>query len=132
MPGSASLPRRSKVLFSLVLAAIVALIAFGPLREATWIECAFSSTLILAFIVLLVLLTRRWMFALALPTLVFGGLLIASIMKFHYLTTPLMAPDLVYFVNRDLFDVALHYPPILIAVVAGTTKAALPNGESRP
>jgi len=125
MPGSASLPRRSKVLFSLVLAAIVALIAFGPLREATWIECAFSSTLILAFIVLLVLLTRRWMFALALPTLVFGGLLIASIMKFHYLTTPLMAPDLVYFVNRDLLDVALHYPPILIAVI--TAAIAIPT-----
>src|SRR5580765_2406001 len=125
MPGSASLPRRSKILFSLVLAAFIALIAFGPLREATWIECAFSSTLILAFVVLLALLTRRWMFALALPTLIFGGLLIASIMKFHYLTTPLMAPDLIYFVNRDLLDVALHYPPILAAVI--TAVIAIPT-----
>jgi len=118
MPGPASLPRRSRILFSLVLAAFLVLIAFGPLREATWIERAFSSTLILAFVALLALSTRRWIFALALPTLVFGGLLIASIMKFHYLTTPLMAPDLVYFVNRDLLDVTLHYPPILGASIA--------------
>ena len=34
-------------------------------------------------------------------------------MKFHYLTTPLLAPDLVYFVNRDLLDVATRYPPIM-------------------
>lgn len=118
MPGSASFPRRSKILFSAVLAAFVALIAFGPLCEATWIERAFSSTLILALVVLLALLTRRWMFAFALPTAIFGGLLIASVMKFHYLTTPLMAPDLIYFVNRDLLDVAMRYPPILIAVIA--------------
>ena len=40
-------------------------------------------------------------------------------LKFKYLTTPMLAPDLVYFVNRDLFDVALHYPPIMLALVAG-------------
>ncbi|MBS0582346.1 MAG: sulfatase-like hydrolase/transferase [Proteobacteria bacterium] len=118
MPGTASLPRRSQFLFFIVLAAFLALLAFGPLSEATWIESAFSSSLVLAGVVLLALLARRWIFALALPTVVFGGLLIASIMKFHYLTTPLMAPDLVYFVNRDLLDVALHYPPILVAVIA--------------
>lgn len=117
MPGFASLPRRSKLLFLVVLAAFTALIVFGPLLEATWIERAFSSTLIIAFVVLIAFLTRRWLFAFALPTVIFGGLLIASVMKFRYLTTPLMAPDLVYFVNRDLADVALHYPPILIAIL---------------
>jgi phosphoglycerol transferase MdoB-like AlkP superfamily enzyme len=112
------LPRRSKLLFLVVLLAFAALIAFGPFCEATWIECAFSSTLIVACAALVALLARRVLFALTLTTVVFGGLLIASVMKFHYLTTPLMAPDLVYFVNRDLFDVALHYPPILVAIVA--------------
>jgi len=115
-PGFASLPRRSKLLFLIVLVAFVVLIAFGPFSEATWIERAFSATLILASVTLIAFLTRRLLFALTLPTVIFGGILIASAMKFHYLTTPLMAPDLVYFVNRDLLDVAFHYPPILIAV----------------
>ncbi len=116
--GFPSLPRRGKVLFALALVAFAALLAFGPLSEATWIECAFSATLIAAAALLLAFLTRRWLFSLTLPTMLFGGLLIASLIKFHYLTTPLMAPDLVYFVNRDLLDVALRYPPILIAIVA--------------
>lgn len=117
LTGFASLPRRSKLLFLAVLIAFAALIVFGPLCEATWIERAFSTTLILASVVLILFLTRRVLFAFTLPTVIFGGILIASVMKFHYLTTPLMAPDLVYFVNRDLLDVAFHYPPILIAVV---------------
>jgi hypothetical protein len=39
-------------------------------------------------------------------------------MKFHYLTTPLLAPDLVYFLNRDLIDVATRYPPIMFSLIA--------------
>ena len=58
-------------------------------------------------------------FALALPSIIFGGLLIAGTLKFHYLTTPLLAPDLVYFVNRDLLEVATRYPSIMIALVGG-------------
>ncbi len=114
--GFASLPRRSKLLFLIALVAFGLLIIFGPLSEATWIERAFSATLILANVAFIAFLTRRLLFAFILPTVIFGGILIASAMKFHYLTTPLMAPDLVYFVNRDLLDVALHYPPILLAV----------------
>ncbi len=120
----ASLPRRSKLLFLIVLVAFAALLGFGPLCEATWIERAFSSVLICANVALIAFLTRRILFAFALPTVLFGGILIASAMKFRYLTTPLMAPDLVYFVNRDLFDVALHYPPILLAIV--TAAIAIP------
>jgi phosphoglycerol transferase MdoB-like AlkP superfamily enzyme len=87
------------------------------LTEATWIERTFSLTLILATCCLLALTTRRLIFAFALPTVIFGGVLISSYMKFHYLTTPLLAPDLVYFVNRDLVEVATRYPPIMLAIV---------------
>jgi phosphoglycerol transferase MdoB-like AlkP superfamily enzyme len=117
-PEPASLPRRSKVLALFIFAGFVALIAFGPLTEATWIERAFSSTLIVATIALLAFLTRRLIFAFALPVVLFGGVLISSYMKFHYLTTPLLAPDLVYFVNRDLLEVATRYPPIMIAIIS--------------
>ena len=88
------------------------------MAEATGIERAFSATLLLATLALIAFLTRRIIFAFALPTVIFGGVLISSYMKFHYLTTPLLAPDLVYFVNRDLVEVATRYPPIMIAIVA--------------
>ena len=67
---------------------------------------------------MLAFLTRRLIFAFALPVVLFGGVLISSYMKFHYLTTPLLAPDLVYFVNRDLLEVAMRYPPIMIAIIS--------------
>jgi phosphoglycerol transferase MdoB-like AlkP superfamily enzyme len=114
---TASLPRRSKIFALLVLAGFLALVIAGPLTEATLVERVFSLTLILATIVLLAFLTRRLIFAFALPTVIFGGVLISSYLKFHYLTTPLLAPDLVYFVNRDLLEVATRYPPIMIAIV---------------
>ncbi len=87
------------------------------MAEATAIERAFSATLLLAMLALIAFLTRRIIFAFALPTVIFGGILISSYMKFHYLTTPLLAPDLVYFVNRDLIEVAMRYPPIMIAII---------------
>ena len=114
----ASLPRRSKIFALFILAGFVALVGFGPMAEATGIERAFSATLLLATLALIAFLTRRIIFAFALPTVIFGGVLISSYMKFHYLTTPLLAPDLVYFVNRDLVEVATRYPPIMIAIVA--------------
>ena len=117
MPERASLPRRSKILALIIFAGFVVLLALGPLTEATWIERGFSATLIVATIVLLAFLTRRLIFAFALPVVLFSGVLISSYMKFHYLTTPLLAPDLVYFVNRDLLEVATRYPPIMIAII---------------
>lgn len=118
MSTYASLPRRNRIFAGLVLIAFLALVICGPLIEATWIECAFSLTLLIAFVVLVALLTRRPIFSLALAVVLFGGVLISSSMKFHYLTTPLLAPDLVYFVNRDLVEVAMRYPPIMIGIVS--------------
>jgi phosphoglycerol transferase MdoB-like AlkP superfamily enzyme len=117
MPESASLPRRSKALALLVLIGFIALVMFGPLSEASWIERGFSLTLLLATIALIAFASRRLIFAFALPTVIFGGVLISSYLKFHYLTTPLMAPDLVYFVNADLLEVATRYPPIMISII---------------
>jgi len=117
MPEPASLPRRSRFLALLVLVAFLALVVCGPLSEATGIERAFSLTLVCATVGLIAMLTRRLTFALACVVALFGGVLISSYIKFHYLTTPLLAPDLVYFVNRDLLEVATRYPPIMISIV---------------
>ncbi len=113
------LPRKTKILFWLGLLAFVALLLAGPWREATAPERHFSSAWLLSSLVFVTLLTRRVGFALALTSLIFGGLLIASVVKFAYLTTPLLAPDLVYFVNRDLVEVLLRYPALLALFVGG-------------
>ena len=95
------------------------LVVFGPFAEVSLREILFSLALLFDAVLLVAFATRRPAFALALPSIVFGGVLVASALKFHYLTTPMLAPDLVYFVNRDLIDVATRYPPILASLIAG-------------
>jgi phosphoglycerol transferase MdoB-like AlkP superfamily enzyme len=112
-------PKRTRTVTAIALVGFAVLFVSGPLQQATAVECLFAATLLLISIVLMAFATRRFAFALALPCVIFGGLLLASVLKFHYLTTPLLAPDLVYFLNRDLFEVALHYPSIQFALIGG-------------
>ncbi len=111
--------RRARFASILAAAAFVLLLTAGPLNNGEFLERLFGVALILDVALLVAFATRRVAFALALPSIVFGGLLVAGALKFHYLTTPLLAPDLVYFVNKDLFDVATRYPSIMIALVGG-------------
>ncbi len=112
-------PKKTRVITAVALLGFAVLLVYGPLDQASFRERLFAVALLLTSIVLVALATRRFAFALVLPCVIFGGLQIASVIKFHYLTTPLLAPDLVYFVNRDLIEVATHYPSIMIALVAG-------------
>src|SRR4051812_17355676 len=114
MPPAAPLPRKTRILTSIVAALFGAMLVCGPLLEASSSERLFSLALVFTVVVLTAFLTRRVAFALALASVLFGGVLIAAVLKFQYLQTPLLAPDLVYMVNRDLIDVAFHYPPVLI------------------
>jgi len=119
MPNDAALPRATKIATTIAALGFLVLLVCGPLTEATLIERLFSISLLIAAVVLVAFASRRPAFALALPTILFGGILIASILKFKYLTAPLLAPDLVYMVNRDLFDVATRYPTIMFALIGG-------------
>jgi phosphoglycerol transferase MdoB-like AlkP superfamily enzyme len=112
-------PQINRIVMIVVAIGFLALLIFGPLLEATLTEQLFSVALVAASVVVVIFATRRPAFALALPTILFGAILIASALKFHYLTAPLLAPDLVYFLNRDLLDVATRYPLIMFALVAG-------------
>jgi len=119
MPIAATLPRKTRIVTYATAACFLALLVCGPLIEASLSERLFSTALLFTAVVLTAFMTRRPAFALALPTVVFGSILIASVIKYHYLATPLLAPDLIYSVNRDLLEVAMHYPPILAALTAG-------------
>ena len=118
MPNAAALPRATKIVTVIAALAFVSLLICGPLLEATLHEQLFSLALIVTTVVFVAFAARRPAFALALPTVLFGAILIGSALKFHYLTAPLLAPDLVYFVNRDLIDVATRYRPIMITLIA--------------
>jgi phosphoglycerol transferase MdoB-like AlkP superfamily enzyme len=111
--------RGAPVAAALAGIAFVVLLITGPLGNGDINERLFGVALIADVALLVAFLTRRITFALAVPSIIFGGLLVAGTLKFHYLTTPLLAPDLVYFLNRDLLDVATRYPSIMIALVAG-------------
>lgn len=115
---ASSFPRSVLVLTVLGLLAFLTLLIAGPLSEATLVDRLFSSTLLCGTAILFVFATRRLAFSLILTTILFGLIFISSILKFTYLTTPLLAPDLVYFLNRDLLGLLLHYPVLLGTAIA--------------
>jgi phosphoglycerol transferase MdoB-like AlkP superfamily enzyme len=99
--------------------AFAAVLLLGPLYDTPWNERLFAIALIFDAALLFAFMSRRPAFALTVPAVIFGALLIAGAMKFTYLTTPLLAPDLVYFVNRDLLDLATRYPSLMLALIGG-------------
>jgi phosphoglycerol transferase MdoB-like AlkP superfamily enzyme len=111
--------KRTRIVTWIAGLAFVAVLALGPLHDTPWNERLFAIALIFDAALFIAFLTRRPAFALALPAIIFGGLQIAGALKFTYLTTPLLAPDLVYFLNRDLLDVATRYPSVMIALIGG-------------
>lgn len=111
--------RRSRWITTLAVIGFLAVLIAGPLTASGGSETLFALALILDSALLVAFLSRRFAFALAVPSVIFGGILIAGALKFHYLLTPLLAPDLVYFLNRDLLDVATRYPSIMIALIGG-------------
>ena len=112
-------PKRTRIITGVALVGFAALMFLGPLDQASPLERLFTSALLLTSIALIAFATRRFAFAIGLPCVLFGGLQVASVLKFQYLTTPLLAPDLVYFLNRDLLEVATHYPSIMLALIGG-------------
>ena len=113
------LPTRTRLITALALIGFVTLLIAGPLTDTARKEQLFALALIFDSALLVAFLSRRFAFALAVPGVIFGGLLIAGALKFKYLTTPLLAPDLFYFLNRDLLDVAKRYPSIMLALIGG-------------
>jgi len=105
--------RRVRVLRIAALVAFAAMLAFGPLTEHTWPEKSFTVTLALLTALLVLFLTARTALALLVAALVFGSLEIAGTLKFIYLQTPVLAPDLEYFINRDTIGVIARYPVLL-------------------
>ncbi|ANB16939.1 LTA synthase family protein [Dokdonella koreensis] len=110
--------RRPWIWRFLALSVFGAALIFGPLTENGLADKVFASCLLLTTTAALLLATGRVAFSLLLAGLVFGAIALAGTLKFAYLTTPLLAPDLKYFVNRETIEVVSRYPLLLTAAVA--------------
>ena len=113
------LDRRALLLHLLAVLAYVAMLIYGPLNEGTHDERIYTCVLSGSVCLLLICLTRRVAFSLIATAGLFSVLLASSVLKVTYLTTPLLAPDLFYFVNADTLEVVLRYPLLLIASFLG-------------
>jgi len=119
MPFLPALDRRSLLLHVLAVLAYLAMLVHGPLNEGTPHERVYTTVLSGSFCALLVFLTRRVAFSLVATAGLFSLILTSSVLKVTYLTTPLLAPDLVYFVNADTLEVIARYPLLMIAAFIG-------------
>jgi phosphoglycerol transferase MdoB-like AlkP superfamily enzyme len=113
MTALASPRSRSGYLRAFALLAFTALLAFGPVSEHTTNEKVFALVLVLLGLVATLFASARMAFALLLTSLLFGSIELAGRLKFLYLQTPLLAPDLQYFVNEGTIEVITHYPLLL-------------------
>ena len=109
--------RRLRTLRTCALLAFVVLLAFGPLAEHTWPERLFTTTLVFLTVLVVLFATARVALAFLVATLVFGAIEIAGTLKFTYLQTPVLAPDIEFFVNRDTIGVIARYPMLLAVSV---------------
>ena len=109
--------RRLRTLRTCALLAFVVLLAFGPLAEHTGPERLFTTTLVFLTVLVVLFATARVALAFLVATLVFGAIEIAGTLKFTYLQTPVLAPDIEFFVNRDTIGVIARYPMLLAVSV---------------
>ena len=124
-PLPAPARRRSAFLLAFALLAFAALVVFGPLAENTVREKVFAGTLVLLGLLASAFATARAAFSLLLTSLIFGAVEIAGRLKFLYLQTPVLAPDLRYFVNEGTIEVITHYPLLLGVGIGAVVLAPL-------
>ena len=101
----------------LSIAAFIAMLACIPLTEKLLLEKAFATAVVCLFTLFLLFASARVSFALILSSLLVGTLAVASMLKLEFLLTPVLAPDLEYYLNLQTFAVVSRYPLLLGFVV---------------
>ena len=117
-PGFFSWRYRHGCLLAFAAAVFLAALRFGPLAEQTTIECAFASLILAGLALFAIAASGRVAFGLLAGSLPMLLLVVAANLKFRYLSTPLLAPDLVYYANAEIAQTLLRYPFIMAAIAA--------------
>jgi phosphoglycerol transferase MdoB-like AlkP superfamily enzyme len=111
--------KRRRFIRCLAAVAFVAMLACIPLAEKLFAEKVFATAIVCLFTLFLLCACARISFSLIAPSLLFGTLAVASMLKFEFLMTPVLAPDLEYYFNLQTIAVISRYPLLLaFAVVA--------------
>ncbi|HEX5960644.1 MAG TPA: sulfatase-like hydrolase/transferase [Rhodanobacteraceae bacterium] len=98
---------------------------FGPLAEQTALEGAFAACILVGLVGLAFAASGRPAFGLVAGCLPMLLVAVAANLKFKYLSTPLLAPDLVYYFNAEIGETLLRYPFIIAAIVAAVVLVPL-------
>jgi len=101
---------------AVALLVVIATAWLGPLGEQTARESAFAACILGGSILLAIAASRRPTFSAVVGCLPMLLLVIAANLKFRYLSTPMLAPDLVYYFNAEIAETLLRYPFIIGAI----------------
>ncbi|HEX5353352.1 MAG TPA: sulfatase-like hydrolase/transferase [Rhodanobacteraceae bacterium] len=112
-------------LIAFAVAVLLATLRFGPLAEQTGIERAFAICTLAGLVIVAIAASGRLAFGLFAGCLPMLLLVIAANLKFRYLSTPLLAPDLVYYFTAEIGETLLRYPFIMAAIAAALLLAPL-------
>lgn len=104
-------------LIAFAVAVLLVTLRFGPFDEQTTIECVFAASILGGLALLFIALSGRIAFGLVAACLPVLLLVVAANLKFRYLSTPLLAPDLLYYLNTEIGATLLRYPFIIAAIV---------------
>ncbi|HEU0276226.1 MAG TPA: sulfatase-like hydrolase/transferase [Rhodanobacteraceae bacterium] len=116
---------RREWLAAFALTVLVLTLRVGPLAEETAIEALFATAILLGLAILLVAVTGRIAFGTVTACVPLLLLATAGNLKFQYLSTPLLAPDLLYYANAEIARTLLRYPFIIAAIVAAAVLVPL-------
>jgi phosphoglycerol transferase MdoB-like AlkP superfamily enzyme len=105
-------------LLALAAAVLLATLRFGPFAEQATVEVWFAVALLIGMVALAVAASGRLAFGVVAGCLPMLLVVIAANLKFQYLSTPLLAPDIVYYFNTEIARTLLRYPFIIAAIVA--------------
>lgn len=117
VPDFLKLRARRSLLITLGAAMLACTFCNGPLAEGTSGECLFAASVLGGMVLIAIALSGRLAFGLIAGSLPMLLLEIAATLKFKYLATPLLAPDLIYYFNRQILDTLLNYPFLIGAIV---------------
>jgi phosphoglycerol transferase MdoB-like AlkP superfamily enzyme len=120
---------RLGVLRGIAIVGFLAMLVCVPLAEKLVIEKAFATAVVCSITLALLFASARIAFSLLVPTIAFGALATASMLKLEFLMTPALAPDLKYYVNWQTVEVIRRYPILLgftLAVVVALPLMLVP------
>ncbi|MGN6313739.1 MAG: sulfatase-like hydrolase/transferase [Rhodanobacteraceae bacterium] len=117
VPGFPKLRARRSLLLALGAAMLACTFYNGPFAEGTSLECVFAASVLGGMVLFAIALSGRIAFGLIAGSLPMLLLVIAANLKFKYLATPLLAPDLAFYFNTEILRTLLHYPLLIGAIV---------------